>query len=156
MEARTGLSDHCGLTAERQLEEILVWLMDLLYDSGDGNIAVDELEVCNESFVFNQLFNPHCQVEQGFITSGWRTAKVSIDKCQCTLEQATSEIDLLAKPNSISQPMEQDIPKEVPKGSLWGLQEWNKGEVCAEMCMPPSSDTPSTHDLEETLCQAVV
>ena len=46
----------------------------------------------------------------------------------------------------------QDIPKETPKGSLYGLQEWDKGEVCAEMCMPPPSDTPVMQDPGETLC----
>merc|ERR1711864_66927 len=48
--------------------------------------------------------------------------------------------------------MVQDIPKETPQGSTWGLQEWAKGEVCASMCMPPYSDAPVSWDPGETLC----
>ena len=59
MEARDSLSEHCGLTAERHLEETLVWLTDLLTDSCDGNIAISDLEVCDKAFVFTQLSNPH-------------------------------------------------------------------------------------------------
>ena len=74
---------------------------------------------------------------------------MDIDKCQCTLAQSTGKIELSA---TNSQAREQDIPKEAPKGPLWGLQEWNKGEVCAEMLSPPSSDTPVTCNPEEMLC----
>ena len=70
MEAREGLSDHCGLTAERHVEEMLVWLMDLMYDAGSGNIASDKLEVCDKAFVFTHLISPNSQVEQGFLVSG--------------------------------------------------------------------------------------
>ena len=67
----------------------------------------------------------------------------------CTLAHATGQIDLSA---TNSQARVQNIPKEVPKGPLWGLQEWNKGEVCAEMLTPPSSDTPVSCSQEEMLC----
>ena len=119
MEARTGLTDHCGITAVKHLEDTLIWLMDLLYNYGSVNTPADELELCDEAFVFNQLCNPHSRVDQGLIMSGWRMAKVDTDKCQCTLELATGQIDLSAKPKIISQPMVQDIPKEAPKRSLW-------------------------------------
>ena len=143
MEAREGFSEHCGLTAERHVEEILVWLTDLMRDTGNDNIAIDELEVCDEGFIFKQLTMPHGQVDQGFIASGWRTVNVDVGKCQCTLAQATSKINLLAKN---LQPMEQNIPKEVPKGPLWGLREWNKGEVCVELLTPHTSATPVSYN----------
>ena len=59
LEAREDFSDHCGITAERHVEEILVWLTDLMADTGNGNIASDDLEVCDEPFVFKQLISPH-------------------------------------------------------------------------------------------------
>ena len=71
------------------------------------------------------------------------------DNCQCTLEQATKEIDLST---ITSQPMEQNNPKEIPKGPLWGLQEWDKGVVCATMSTPSPSASPVSVDPEETLC----
>ena len=70
MEARTGLTDHCGLTAVRHLEDILLWLSDLLFDSGSDTTPGDNLELCDEGFVFKQLCNPHSQVDQGLIVSG--------------------------------------------------------------------------------------
>ena len=158
MEARTSLTEHCGITAVRHLEEALIWLTDLLFDSGSDSTPGDELELCDKGFVFKQLCNPHGRVDQGLIVSGWRMVKVDTDKCQCSLELATGQIDLSAQPTTpiqpvtVLQPMVLDIPKETPKGSLCGLQEWDKGEVCAEMCMPPPSDTLVSWDPGETLC----
>ena len=121
-----------------------------MFDAGNGDIASDNLEVCDKAFAFKQLLSPHSQVDQGFLVSAWKSAKVNTDKFQCTLAQATRQINLSA---TNLQAMEQDIPKEVPKGPLWGLQEWNKGAVCAEMLTPPTSATPVvSHSLEETLC----
>ena len=76
------------------LKTQIVWLTELMFDSGSDVTNWDELEHCDQGFVFKQLSNPHDRVDQGFVMSGWRTAKVDIDKCQCTLEQETSQIDL--------------------------------------------------------------
>ena len=59
MEARTGLTKHCGITAVGTLETILVWLMELMFDSGSEFTRWDELELCDLGYVFKQLSNPH-------------------------------------------------------------------------------------------------
>ena len=153
MEAGEGLSEHCGLTAEMHFLETRIWLTELMELASSGNTTDDNLELCDKNFVFRQLLSPHGQVEQGFLASAWKTAKVGTDNCQCTLAQATKQINLSANKQTISQPMEQDIPKEAPKGTLCGLQEWDKGVVCTKMLTPPTSATPvAPVSLEETLC----
>ena len=149
MDSRKGLQEHCGITAKRHMEEILLWLTDLMANSGDGNIPIEDLEICDKDKTFNILTKPHGRVDQGFIIAGWRNAKVDTDKCQCTLVQATDQIDLSA---TNSQPKEQDITKEGPKGPLWGSQNWAKEEVCSSMITPLATDTRIFWDPEESLC----
>ena len=115
MEARKGLSEHCGLGAERHVKETLIWLTNLMVAAGDGDIASDKLEVCDWATVFRQLLSLHSRAEQGMLASAWKPAKVDTDNCQCTLVQATKQINLSA---TNSQPIKQDIPKEDPKGPL--------------------------------------
>ena len=43
----------------QHLETQIFWLMDLMFDSGNDVIFSDELEYCDEGFVFKQLCNPH-------------------------------------------------------------------------------------------------
>ena len=125
MEPQTGYNKHCCLGAVEHLKTHLDWLADLMLDSGSGNTDWDKLELSNPEFVFNLLSNLHGRMGQGFSKSGWMKAKVETDKCQCTLVLATCQIDLSAIVHSPVhlQPMVQDIPKETPKGSTWGLQE---------------------------------
>ena len=47
--------------------ETLNWLTELMESAGGGNTTDDDLELCDESFVFKQLLDPHGRVEQGFL-----------------------------------------------------------------------------------------
>ena len=84
--------------------------------------------------------------------AAWKLVKVDIDSCQCALELATKHLQLNLLATNISQQVEQDIPGVDSHGPLWGLQEWNKGVVCAKMAKPPFSAPPVLVNLEETLC----
>ena len=152
MVAMGGSSEHYSRSAGEHLRESLVWLTDLMQSVGSGNIAKEDLKIHDESFVFKILISPHDRVGQGLLKSSWRTAKVGTDKCQCTLEQATKKIDLSAANKTTSQQEDQNIPKEVSKGPLWGLEEWDKGAVCAIMSTPSPSASLVSYDPEETVC----
>ena len=59
MVAMEGSSEHCGLSAEGHVMETLVWLTELMVLAGSGNIAEEDLKLCDESFVFKTLISPH-------------------------------------------------------------------------------------------------
>ena len=127
------VNETMGTTTTTRQADKLTWIgycknkltkpRNTMFDMGSDITNWDELELSSHDYVFKQLSNPHGRVDQGFIMSGWRTAKVDTDKCQCTLVLATGQIDLLAIVHSPvhSQPMVQDIPKETAKGSTLGL-----------------------------------
>ena len=55
LEAVSGLTDHCGITAVGHLKTILEWLTELMFDSRSNYTSWDELDFCEPGFVFKQL-----------------------------------------------------------------------------------------------------
>ena len=46
-EAKQGYSYCCGVRVARHVREIMIWLSKLLVGTSNGNIADDNLKVCN-------------------------------------------------------------------------------------------------------------
>ena len=154
-EAKQGYSDCYRVGVVRHVQEIMIWLSKLMVSVSDGNIACDNLEVCDWATVIRLLLSLHSWEGQGVLAAAWKPAKENIDSCQCTLTLATEHLKLNLLAHFISQQGPQDqqnIPGEDSHGPLWGLQDWNKGEICAEMAEFTSSALSVLVNLEETLC----
>ena len=130
----------------------MIWLAKLLTGISDGSITDGSLEVCDRAMIFKLLISPHGREGQGLLAAAWKLAKVNFDSCQCTLMLATEHLKLNLLATNISQQDLQNISGVDSHGPLWGLQDWNKGEVCAEMAKFPSTTPPVFVNLEETLC----
>ena len=58
-EARQGYIDCCDINVTQHVWEIMIWLLKLLVGASGGDIADDNLEICDWATVFRLLLSPH-------------------------------------------------------------------------------------------------